>query len=401
MKIKLHNREFKVEQLKHLAKRSLAFAFVQGLQYIRRRYALDYRLISDGTSFYPNTVSIELTDRCNLSCVGCKFYGESGAYRKEGVYAKNGRKTDSMSLENVKKIIDQVAFFKPLIIITGGEPLLNPDCLPIIDYIHQKGLVATLETNGTLITDEMAEKLIRSDISVIMVSVDGPEEVHDKWRGRAGAFQKAVGGLKKLREIRGSESTPILNISYTIERDSFDRMSEFIGIAEDIGVDTLQYSVLNWITSEIADRHKKVFFEFMRERNDFVDSDIHDGAAGIDTNILVEQVREIHRIAQNREMHIRFSPHIDKDDLWKYEKYYKDLSFILTDRCYHPWFACSIKANGDVSSCVSTINYLYGNIFETSFKELWNCEKVKRFRRSLRKIGHFPACIRCPGLYSQ
>ncbi len=352
-------------------------------------------------SLYPNTVSIELTDMCNLSCTGCKFYGESGVYKKDGVYSKSGKKSEVMNFDKVKDIVDQVSFFKPLIVLTGGEPLINRDCISIINYIHKKGLVATLETNGTLIDKKTAKELVNSDISVIMVSVDGPEDVHDRWRGKKGAFTKAVNALKYIKDFRDSNVTPILNISYTIERESFSRLVEFVRFAEEIGVDTLQFSVLNWINREIADKHKKEFINLMHEKNEFIESDIHDGALGIDTDVLIKQLEEVHEIAKHSKLHIRFSPHIDKNELWKYKEYYNNLSFILTDRCYHPWFCLTIKANGDVSSCVSTINYIYGNIFERSFKELWNCDKAKKFRRNLRKIGHFPGCIRCPGLYSE
>ncbi|MCL2403853.1 MAG: radical SAM protein, partial [Coriobacteriia bacterium] len=94
----------------------------------------------------PRIIAWEITRSCNLNCVHCRAASRYGTYEGE------------LSLDEIKKVIDNiVTISNPIIILTGGEPLLRDDIWDIIDYCHEKGAMPVVGTNATMITPEIAE----------------------------------------------------------------------------------------------------------------------------------------------------------------------------------------------------------------------------------------------------
>ncbi len=122
------------------------------------------------------------TLKCNLKCVHC--------------YANAGKKVDELSTTDAKKMIDDLAEMRvPVLLFSGGEPLLREDIYELAEYANEKGLPCSLSTNGTLITEKVAERLKESGFSYVGVSIDGLRETNDRFRGVKGAFDKAFEGL--------------------------------------------------------------------------------------------------------------------------------------------------------------------------------------------------------------
>jgi len=153
-------------------------------------------------------VAWELTRSCNLSCAHCRSSSTGAAYE------------DELSTEECLKLIDSLAEVgRPVLILSGGEPLLRPDLLEIASYAVGKGLRVVMGTNGTLITEEIADNLNAVPISRVAVSLDFPTpELQDKFRGKAGAFQAAVSGITMLRkagiEVQINSTITKLNMKY-------------------------------------------------------------------------------------------------------------------------------------------------------------------------------------------
>ena len=124
--------------------------------------------------------------RCNLSCVHCRAAAEFGHYHGE------------LKLDEIKATIDDiVTITNPIIILTGGEPLMRPDIWEIVDYAQEKGAMPVIGTNATLITDEIAQKMADHKIPRITVSVDFPTAAeHDEFRQQEGCFDKTIEGIK-------------------------------------------------------------------------------------------------------------------------------------------------------------------------------------------------------------
>ncbi|MBN2450454.1 MAG: 12,18-didecarboxysiroheme deacetylase [Lentisphaeria bacterium] len=126
--------------------------------------------------------------RCNLRCVHCYSHSRDVDYSGELSTAEAGKLVD-----------DLAAFGVPVILFSGGEPLLRPDILDLIARARERNVRAVLSTNGTLIDDALAAKLRRADLSYVGVSLDGLRETNDRFRGIPGAFDRALAGIRACR----------------------------------------------------------------------------------------------------------------------------------------------------------------------------------------------------------
>ena len=134
-------------------------------------------------------VSWNTTNACNLKCAHC--------YRDAGVKAE-----EELSTAEAKKLLEGIfrAGFK-IMIFSGGEPLLRPDIMELTAYAANLGLAVVFGTNGTLITPEKAQVLKAAGAGGMGISLDSLEpERHDRLRGKTGAWQQAVEGMKNCRE---------------------------------------------------------------------------------------------------------------------------------------------------------------------------------------------------------
>lgn len=128
--------------------------------------------------------------RCNLRCVHC--YAQSRDLDDEG---------ELTHAEGLALIDDLAGFGVPVILFSGGEPLLRKDILELIERARCRGVRAVLSTNGTLITPEVAARLKVVDVSYVGVSLDGLRDTHDRFRGVPGAFDMALNGIRTCRGV--------------------------------------------------------------------------------------------------------------------------------------------------------------------------------------------------------
>lgn len=127
--------------------------------------------------------------RCNLKCVHCYAQSKDIEYKNE------------LTTEQGKALIDDLAQFgAPVILFSGGEPLMRPDLPELAMYARSKGMRAVISTNGTLIDRKMAKVLKDIGLSYVGVSLDGIRETNDKFRGVKGAFDLALQGMRNCLE---------------------------------------------------------------------------------------------------------------------------------------------------------------------------------------------------------
>lgn len=129
------------------------------------------------------------TRRCNLKCIHCYAHAKDIPFDNE------------LTTEEGKRLIDDLAGFGvPVILFSGGEPMVRKDLPDLAGYAVNKGIRAVISTNGTLITAEKAKILKDIGLSYVGVSLDGMEEIHDKFRGVKGAFRKAMEGIRNCQD---------------------------------------------------------------------------------------------------------------------------------------------------------------------------------------------------------
>ncbi|MBT6225917.1 MAG: 12,18-didecarboxysiroheme deacetylase [Candidatus Scalindua sp.] len=128
--------------------------------------------------------------RCNLKCVHC--YSQS----------KDIEYTNELSTKEAKAMIDGLAEYgAPVLLFSGGEPLMRDDLMELIAYAKDKGLRAVISTNGTMITEEKGEELKKFGLSYVGISLDGLKETNDKFRGIEGAFDEALQGIRNCLKL--------------------------------------------------------------------------------------------------------------------------------------------------------------------------------------------------------
>jgi len=167
-------------------------------------------------------VSWNVTKRCNLRCAHC-YLGASEL--------DNGK--NELSTSEGKALINQIAEINPnaMLVFSGGEPLMRQDLLELIRYAADRDLMAVLGTNGTLVDEEMARKLLESGISGVGISLDSLDpEKHDTFRGVTGAWKGAVRGIDACKKI-GLE----FQVQTTVTKENFKEISELIKYASDMG----------------------------------------------------------------------------------------------------------------------------------------------------------------------
>ncbi len=171
----------------------------------------------------PNTLRLvawETTRRCNLSCKHCRAVAEDHPYENE------------LDTQASFRLLDQIREVgTPIIILTGGEPLLRNDIFDIAAYGDKIGLRMVMAPNGTLIDEENARKLKESGIKRISVSLDGASPgTHDNFRGLTNAFNDSIRGIN-IAKAAGLE----FQINTTITKTNLDEIPKILALAEELG----------------------------------------------------------------------------------------------------------------------------------------------------------------------
>jgi heme b synthase len=165
-------------------------------------------------------IAWEVTRSCNLNCVHCRAAANCGPYPGE------------LSTKKCFQLIDEIATISsPVIILTGGEPLLRPDIFKIASYGTNKGLRIVMATNGTLVNPATAKKMIQSGIKRVSISIDGKDAAsHDSFRQEKGAFAGAMEGINALKNA-GME----FQINTTITTANLKQIKEILELAKKLG----------------------------------------------------------------------------------------------------------------------------------------------------------------------
>ncbi|MBI4678643.1 MAG: radical SAM protein [Elusimicrobia bacterium] len=167
--------------------------------------------------FVPKWIAWEVTGRCNLACIHCRAWpaGAGPSQAQAGLLPPEGaaRPPDYTAAE-AKALIDDIASYcKPVLVLSGGEPLLRPDLFEIARHGTDRGLRMALATNGTLVTDECCRRINEAGIRIVSLSFDGPTaEVHDDFRRQPGAF---AGTLLAAEAFKRHGIEFIVNSSFT------------------------------------------------------------------------------------------------------------------------------------------------------------------------------------------
>jgi pseudo-rSAM protein/SPASM domain protein len=161
------------------------------------------------------------TKQCNLSCAHCYAGADCGSAPGELTTAEG------------KAMLDELAAYGvPVVLFSGGEPLVRDDLPELVAHASEAGLRPVLSTNGTLLTCERAHELRDAGLAYAGISVDGGRETNDAFRGEAGAFDAAVRGIEACLDA-GLKT----GLRYTVTEQTVDDIADVVDLLTDVGVD--------------------------------------------------------------------------------------------------------------------------------------------------------------------
>lgn len=351
---------------------------------------LPYYFLNNGFSFTPLSVFIHVNSRCNLKCKMC----DVGQDVPESMFYQNlkGDSKGDMPIDSFKRIIDKIKHLKPFIGIPVLEPLFYPYIVKAIKYVNEQKMRISIATNGTLLED-LAEDLVAAGLTKIIISVDGPQNVHDKIRGVEGTHQKVMKGIARLAQVKSAlnRREPYIFINYVISEDNYSVLTKCLNSLPMEHIENVNFRVMFYCTEALAVQHNRIFGDKYKATSTCLYGGIN--LKNIDIDILYEQIIEVTKGYKRK--CILFFNH-GKEGLRTY--FYNPETFLDGTRCVFPWYTMQVDHDGNVIAPQRCYHNIFGNILSQEFDQIWNGEKMRGFRKDLRKYGRFLACSRCEGV---
>ena len=315
-----------------------------------------------------------VTNKCNLACAHC--YISANPQLAD---------SDELSLGEAKAFMDDLAAMKiPLLLFSGGEPLVRKDFWELAGYAAAKGLKTALSTNGTLITKAAAAKLKTAGIEYVGVSLDGAkEETHDAIRNQPGSFKKAVQALVNCAEI-GLKA----GIRITITRANYHEIADLLDLSVRLNVPRF---CVYWL---VPSGRGKEIYDLQLEP--------HETSRIVD--LLYRSARDLN--AEEMELLTVDAPQdgiyllskLKEDNRGDYENALKLLHY-TGDSCSAGDRVANVDPLGNVYPCqfAQLSEFKIGNVRERKFSELWNDPDnsiLKKFREKTEHLkGRCGSCV--------
>ncbi|MBI4829798.1 MAG: radical SAM protein [Nitrospinae bacterium] len=306
----------------------------------------------------------ETTGGCNLECVHCRRLDISRKLMES-----------DLSTAESKRLIDQIAETgKPILVLSGGEPLIRPDIFELAAYARDAGLTTALATNGTMITRQIAEKIRDAGIQRVSVSLDGATpETHDAFRKLPGSFNRAVEGIKLVQSV-GVET----QINSTIAKHNVHEVQKLYDNAIALGVEALHIFMLVPVGCrvQLAESAMLDAFTYEKTLNWFYEVS-REGKIQTKATCAPHYFRIMRQRAAAEGIEVSPKTHG---------------MAAMTKGCLAGQSICFVSHKGQVFPC----GYLpleVGNVREKSFKEIWEtAEPFKKLRDQDNLEGKCGAC---------
>lgn len=336
-----------------------------------------YSVLSDKAPYLveqsPLVLKIRITSKCNLSCPFC--------YLKDGL---NQDEKDHLSLEEWEKILSKLPKYT-IIDITGAEPVAYSNFIPFIRLLKKLGLKYSITTNGTLYNKDTAEELVKNGLQVLMVSLDGMEETHNRLRGNRNAFKRTIEFIKRVEEAKRkyNSKTPLISIKSTVLDENYSELQTLMDLCSaSFAVDVLTFTFLFQNRArggmELLDNFHSEEFKtgnYAKYKN---------------KDEVKDFVREIESSKKRYRFPIVYKPRMKFQDVLRY---IDNPSQMNVDNCPQYLNNLTLYFDGKLSPCDIGLNL--GNIrdHDYSFKGVYNSESYRVFKKNM--TSKHKACQGC------
>jgi heme b synthase len=299
----------------------------------------------------PNALRLvfwELTARCNLKCVHCRAEAQDEVVEGE------------LTTEEVLKVgTDIRKIADPIMILTGGEPLIRPDIFEIAETFSKQFSRVALATNGTLVDDSIAKKIVSSGIQRVAISLDGAKAAtHDSFRGLPGSFDDALRGIAKLKQAGVS-----LQINTTMTRHNENEIEDLLNLAIERGADAFHIFMLVPVGcgAEISDDQRLSPDTFEQALRWLFDKSLeYKDRIHIKATCAPQYYRIMRQISKERGIALPGQGHGMQT---------------VTRGCLAGESVCFVSRTGDVQPC-GYLPVLAGNVKKQEFGDIWKDSDV-------------------------
>ena len=314
--------------------------------------------------FLPKWIAWETTQRCNLRCIHCRCSSEMTSAQGDFTTAE------------AFGLLDQIAeLSKPVVVLSGGEPLLRPDVFDIARRGTDLGLRMCMATNGTLIDDAVCEKMKAAQLRMVSLSLDGSTAaIHDDFRSMPGAFDGTLRGISFLKK----HGIPFLINSSFTKRNQGD-IANVMRLAKSLGA-TAWYMFMIVPTG----RGEDIMGELISKEDYEEILKWHYEMEKGEHELLVRPTCAPH--------YYRVVPQMAKAEGVKFERRSLTFSTGGGKGCIAAQSICLIDAFGEVKPC-SYFPVSAGNVKKTPFREIWENSTLFRELRNFK--GYKGKCGQC------
>jgi len=339
------------------------------LRYGRRSSSLPSHLLQFSADKRP-VVVWNATRRCNLKCVHCY------------AHAKNRSFDNELTTQEGKILIDDLASFDvPVLLFSGGEPMVRKDLPELAAYAVGKGMRAVISTNGTMIAPETARVLKEIGLSYVGISLDGMEEINDRFRGVKGAFDAALEGIKNC-QAAGIK----VGLRFTINRFNVNEIPHIFYLLERMNIPRVCFYHLVY-----AGRGSKL-----------VKEDLSHAETRSVVDLIMDRTRELHEKGISKEV-LTVDNHADGPYLYMRlrkenpQRATEVLELLKMNEGNNSGrgIGC-ISWDGEVHADQFWRHYSFGNIRKRPFSEIWTDTSNQLMKQLKEKKNHVKGrCATC------
>ncbi|MBN2085143.1 MAG: radical SAM protein [Anaerolineales bacterium] len=338
---------------------------------------------------FPQSVSLTITNACNLRCRMCGQWSEEGYIR-----GRSAARQNELGLADWKRIIDEIADHGlKNVLLRGGEVFLFPEIIPLLEHIRAKGIFASIDTNGTRLARYAAD-LVRIGNMHLTVSVDGPEEVHDAVRGVKGTFRLLRDGLARIAEEEKTRGAALSkSITFTISPYSYRALGQIPDVARSLGIGSICIVAYYFIPRAAGEKYETQLAENFGCKA-FSWRGFHHEESGVDADLFLDELRAYHAALGG----ITDYPYFPMSEN-EYRTWFTDaVTPVGSAACANVEKLIDIQPAGEANFCVDFPDYAIGNVREATIAELWNSPRAEAFREYRRKQP-LAVCCRCGAKY--